>query len=296
MGLAVVIACATGAARADNLADTTYGGFIREQFSVWQHALADGDTSAVERVFGPARLSVAGGLGLQDEVVPAGLASELFGNVTIAFDLTDVQVFPLADARSMLFVFTAKVTKTDEHGTARPVVVRGSELAEIVQPRKEFRLIAGQLSIGYADAAANAAAKAGKGGGLQPVTDTTAGPAAGLEAFAALMKTGFDPASAKAATSVFIGSGPGEQTHGGASLAGYFGRAWAGKAKVVGPVLAIAAGSGDSVAVIANASLPGGTAKAPYGLPFRMFVVFTRAHGDPSWTLMHVHFAVPWPG
>ena len=155
-------------------ATSAAGKIVNQQFAEWKATLAN-PVAGKSAVFAPgSKLGVTGALGLQNEVVPAALASELFGNVILdGADVQDVRVATSADGSSEWIYFTATVKRTNEGGPMEPAKVRGSEL--VSKHGDKWMVDGGELSVGHADAEVVAAIKGKTLGVLQPVTDAATG-------------------------------------------------------------------------------------------------------------------------
>jgi hypothetical protein len=196
----------------------------------------------------------------------------------------DVRVGLSRDGRSAWVTFTAKID-AGIGDSGETVQFRASEL--LVEKGGSWLVHAAQWSAGVADAAINKAAKAGKVDELEELAKADSGDKDLRGAFQNLVTKGFDTTAAANKQLIGIGSAPKEMTVGGASLAPGWNRAWAGKL-TVNNVVATLAPSGTTGAVWANVQL----AKTGYKIPFRLFVVFDKL-ADGSWSVLHVHFAVP---
>ena len=151
---------------------------------------------------------------------------------------------------------------------------------------KGWRITGGFWSEARPNAEVNDEAKAGTIHSAAPLA--AGGEKSLLDAFQQLTTGAFDDAAATRKNLVAFGSGPGERTVGGASLAKAWKAAWSGKVKT-DTALAASSGKDTLGLVLANITL----AKKDYKIPFRVLFVFERANSTAPWSVVHAHFAVP---
>jgi ketosteroid isomerase-like protein len=226
-----------------------------------------------------------GTLGRIPDVVVA--TREVFGG----HDDANVAVTLAADGKSAWASGTTTLTLLPRDDASYKAQWRFSDV--LAKGATGWKIVAWALTQPMANATANRDAKAGK---LQVPTAFTdpngeskpldPGDATLRAAFTTLTTDGLDAAAAARSDLVAIGSGPGERTVGGASLAGGWNASWKGKS-TISSIVARLAPSGTTGWVAAHVML----AKPGYQLPFTIFAVFDKAPN--GWSLVHMHFSVP---
>jgi ketosteroid isomerase-like protein len=180
-------------------------------------------------------------------------------------------------------IYVKELVTMDEGGLYNEETYHVTEIAK--KTADGWRVITGLWALPVKNADVNKGAKAGKLDKLAPLPGT--GEKSLLDAFTKLTTGPFDEAASKRKDLVAFGSGPGERTVGGATLAKAWQAAWANKLKV-DSVLASSDPKATLGYVIANVTLQ----KTGYTIPFRVMFVFERKTASEPWSVIHAHFTV----
>jgi hypothetical protein len=193
-------------------------------------------------------------------------------------DARNLQVGIARDGKSAWAAFEVRATV---HDSAQ--LYRVSDL--LVKTSNGWRIAATAWTQPVANDLVNKEAKAGKRSFDYLELAVKNGDATLVAALTALVTDGIDATAAASKDLVAIGSGPGERTVGGASLAKAWKATWM-KHVTVASAVAQLAPSGTTGWVIATIALD----RKAYKVPFLVFAVFDKTAAG-GWTLVHIQFA-----